>query len=250
MCRVYKEFQDWNEATIDCLALSLYQLQIYYLNETKRGMSGFGQYHLKDKYRHLKADYYALQCINADSPEDIVKNIKEGNTVDGEKLPELGSSKNDSELTGFQTISDAAKDFELLSALDIDQHLFQSEILERGNELNSLKPTSYSLARAHEIVRNEYISFLPKFRLFIIKLPKEVARVVKLYPKPNCSCQNFGECYHITAAKISLGMKVEEQKVITNLTKLRKNGRGSKEKRSGRKKPRPMDVSGMVRVFY
>ena len=41
------------------------------------------------------------------------------------------ASKNDRKLTGFQTVSDTTS-FELLSALDIDQHL-QSEIQERGD---------------------------------------------------------------------------------------------------------------------
>ena len=45
-------------------------------------------------------------------------------------------------------------------------------------------------------------------------------------------------------------MNIKKEKLITNLTKLQRNGRGEKEKRSGRKRPRPVDVLGMVRVFY
>jgi len=46
--RVYKEFRNWKEAPIDCVALSLYQL--LFVNVVKRGMSGYGRYHLKEKY--------------------------------------------------------------------------------------------------------------------------------------------------------------------------------------------------------
>ena len=42
--RVLKDLQDWKEAPLDCVVLSLYQLQAFYLNETKRGLAGLGKY--------------------------------------------------------------------------------------------------------------------------------------------------------------------------------------------------------------
>ena len=79
---------------------------------------------------------------------------------------------------------------------------------------------------------------------FIVKGSKEVKRIVTLFPKETYSCLSTGECYHILAAKISLGITTEKEKVACNLTTLRKNGRPKGEKRCDRKRPRPNDVSG------
>lgn len=38
--RVVKDFQSWKEAPLDTVVLALYQLQVYYYNETKRGFAG------------------------------------------------------------------------------------------------------------------------------------------------------------------------------------------------------------------
>lgn len=38
--RVLKDLQGWNEAPIECVILSLYPLQAFYLNEVRRGIAG------------------------------------------------------------------------------------------------------------------------------------------------------------------------------------------------------------------
>lgn len=260
--RVYKEFQNWKESTIDCLVLSLYQLQNFYLNEVKRGMSGSGQYQLKDRYEYLKANYYAFQCTNIDSPEDIVRNMRDGCMFDSVhcKLPELKeidrnaalhvTSNIDNESTCFEPEGDIRQDFDKPSALYADSHP-QSFKQKRRDELNSLKPnvSTYLLARAYEVLRNQNITYNTKFGMFIIKQPREMARAVTLFPKVNCTCHSTGECYHIVAAKINLGMNVGQTTNVANLTKLRRNSKKKKEKRSGRKRPRALDVSGTERVL-
>ena len=76
--RVLKDLQDWKEAPLDCVVFSLYQLQAFYLNETKRGLAGLGEYTIASKYKSLQLDQLAIQYLPTSSPEDIVKRIKEG----------------------------------------------------------------------------------------------------------------------------------------------------------------------------
>ena len=73
---------------------------------------------------------------------------------------------------------------------------------ERRDEMNSLKPNSstYLLTRAYQVLRNQNITCDTKLRCSIVKQPKEVARMVIIFPKVNCSRQPTEECYHIIAA--------------------------------------------------
>ena len=50
------------------------------------------------------------------------------------------------------------------------------------------------------------------------------------------------QCYHITAAKLAIGMKDAAPRRQINLTQLRKNKRKKIDKTSGRKRPRTDDV--------
>ena len=63
-------------------------------------------------------------------------------------------------------------------------------------------------------------------------------RVVKLHPKETYSCPASGTCYHIMAAKLSLGIKeIPTTKENRNFTKLYKSAKGKKASvKSGRKR--------------
>ena len=50
------------------------------------------------------------------------------------------------------------------------------------------------------------LSFDMKLHVLNIKGLSGITRVVTLFPKPSCSCPSTGECYHILAAKLSVGM--------------------------------------------
>ena len=279
--RVYKDFENWQEATIDCLAFSLYQLQMFYLNEIKRGMSGSGEYHLKDRYQCLKVDHYAFQCVSIDSPESIVKNMREAdasvlpeskesdqNVVvnvrcsstlesvkvgkhnkalyeDESEAPEILVADTETCLEPEGTIINIRKDFDKPSKLDMERYI-QSKEKENEDELNPNRSTPH-LARAYQVMKNQNITYDTKFGVFIIKEPKEVARVVSLFPKVTCSCPSTG-CYHILAAKINLGMNVGSTN-ITDLSKLRKNSKKKKEKCSERKRPRPLSIFGKEKIL-
>ena len=55
--------------------------------------------------------------------------------------------------------------------------------------------------------------------------------VVTLFPKEHCSCPAPSKCYHILAAKLSIGKSDEiKSKLKFNLTQLRKNSCTHKDK--------------------
>ncbi len=56
----------------------------------------------------------------------------------------------------------------------------------------------------------------------------------------------MNECYHIVAARIFLGMIVPCKSVKQNLSQLRENSRTRREKKSGRKRPHPNDVTESI----
>ena len=102
-------------------------------------------------------------------------------------------------------------------------------------------------ARAQLVVQNDKISFDTKLHVFNVKGLSGVTRVVTLFPRPSCSCPSCscpstGECYHILAAKLIMGMSVSTKPTRRNLTQLRRNTRSKKDKKSGRKKPRAKDI--------
>ena len=80
-----KDFQLWKEAPLDTLVLALYQLQVYYANEVRRGFAGLGQYHLAETYESIKIDAQDVEYIRACTPDEIVHNIKERSGEQSEK---------------------------------------------------------------------------------------------------------------------------------------------------------------------
>ena len=205
--RMMKEWQEWSEVPIDCFTLSIYHLQLYYSNEIKRGIAGAGNYSLAEEYEPLKIGHFVTEILANPSPHEIVKQFKC-------KMSE--SSKT------------LKKDFK--------QETSEEDLI----------PTSHMsmYARALLVVKNGNISFDTKMSTFIVKGSKEVKRIVTLFPKQTCSCLSAGECYHVLAAKLCLGIEVGKEPVKRNLTVLRKYKRPKKEKRCGRKRPRPNDVEG------
>jgi len=77
-------------------------------------------------------------------------------------------------------------------------------IKERRDELSSLTPdiSTHLLTDANQIIKGEKISYNVKLGVFTIKQPKEVARLVTLFLKVNCTCKLTGERRHILAVKL------------------------------------------------
>jgi hypothetical protein len=80
-----KDLQQWKEAPLDCVVLSLYQLQAFYSNEIKRGLAGLGQYTLSPGYSSLATDCLGLDYIPTNTPEEIVQAIAKHEVL----LPEV-----------------------------------------------------------------------------------------------------------------------------------------------------------------
>lgn len=118
-----------------------------------------------------------------------------------------------------------------------------SDLEPTDQKPNSSQPLGNSIySRAEDLIRNNKIIFNPQMHIFNVQGTKEV-RVVKLHPKENCSCPATGTCYHILGVKLSLGLKVSQSTTSErNLAQLCKATRSRKEKKTGRKRPRPNDV--------
>ena len=97
--------------------------------------------------------------------------------------------------------------------------------------------TSLHLCRL--IIEKGEINHNVKLGLFTVLGTTGNAHAVRLFPKESCTCPVSSLCYHIIAAKLSIGMEVvcggKSSKV--NLTVLRQNTKAKKDKMSGRKKP-------------
>ena len=95
--------------------------------------------------------------------------------------------------------------------------------------------------RANMVIEQRRISLDPVFHSFTV-LGSTCPHVVTLFPKQSCSCPSTSVCYHIIAAQLSVGIRSEkEHRKTLNLSQLRKNARTRRDKRSGRKRPRPHD---------
>lgn len=111
---------------------------------------------------------------------------------------------------------------------------------------NADVPT-YTFACAMDVMRNNNISYDTKCGVFIIKQPKKEAKIVTLFSKTKCSCLSTGECFHILAAKLNLGMKIKNTHITTtNLTKLRKRNRSKSKKDNKRFKAVEWLVSTVI----
>ena len=203
--RVMKDLQSWKEAPVDCMLLAIYQLQAFYLNEIRRGLAGVGEYHLTEEYATIHTTHAPVEYIPCSSPADIIEKIRHS------------ASKKESD-----------------------------SITEEAEELEQATETKFSClsmhARAKTVLDKKNISFDPMLHVFNVKGESGITRVVTVFPRETCSCPSSGGCYHIQAVKLSLGLKDEKKPSTRSLTKLRKNTRSRKDKRSGRKRPRVEDV--------
>ena len=201
---VLKQLQDWCESPPDCMLLSLYYLQSFYMKEIVRGQHGLGNYHVHDQYCGLVCTQ-PVQDQTAYSPEDIVARIK-GN-------------------------------------------LQQKQVDKKENidtTLPNVLPETFlsQRARAQQLITDKKISFDSSLHTFTILGSGDKPHAVRLFPNETCTCPSTTQCYHILAAKMSIGFdddsKTPKKKI--NLTQLRRNARSRREKKSGRKIPRPGDI--------
>jgi hypothetical protein len=103
----------------------------------------------------------------------------------------------------------------------------------------SVVKTQWALAAL--AIQNKKVTSVPERQSFIIEGSRGDSYAVKLFPNEKCQCPATNTCYHIIAAKMSIGMDPHNVKGKVSLTQLRKNSRKRVDKKSGRKKPRLND---------
>ena len=211
---VLKQLQQWREAPIDCMVLALHHLHSYYLIEIARGQNGMGNYHLHPQFVDI-IDTVPFPSSPIYSPEEIVSRIRGQLTkstpyTEGSSIPSIE--------TGTTT--------------NMEKPQLSSQ---SGGQLSQRD-------RAMRVIADNRISMDSKLHTFTV-LGSERPHVVTLFPKETCSCPSTSSCYHILAAKMSIGFDYYQQspKQKLNLTQLRRNARSTGKKRSGRKRPRPGD---------
>ena len=112
--------------------------------------------------------------------------------------------------------------------------------INQPSEISLSNPLSQE-ARARKLIEDCKIAHNAQLQVFTV-VSSNGSYVVRLYPEESCTCPSKKDCYHIIAAKMSIDIKVESgQPKHINLTQLRRNSRGKKAKKSGRKRPREGD---------
>jgi hypothetical protein len=89
-------------------------------------------------------------------------------------------------------------------------------------------------------VENNLITLVPQQGAFIVNGQKG-KYCVTLFPKETCQCVSTSTCYHILAAKMSIGLEAIQKNRVVNLRALSKNSKKKIDKKSGRKQPRVND---------
>ena len=229
---VIKSLTAWNERPVDVIVLTFYQLQNYFLAEIRRGLAGIGSY-------TLTANYRSIQCPPEDivlpndvcDPAEIVNNIKEQkltwqtnpvkpSTCNDYIDPKSIDNENNTNLVNnATTLADKQPDERPASARNLSQAALASRVIEENR-----------------------ICHVSKMGVFVVEGSKGDKYAVTLFPKESCGCPSTGECYHILAAKMSVGMPGRNQNKVINLTQLKRNSRKRVDKKGGRKQPRKNDL--------
>ena len=91
------------------------------------------------------------------------------------------------------------------------------------------------------MIENGTIGHDHKLGVFTVVGTGGNVHAVRLFPKESCTCPSTSQCYHILAARMSVGLEATGSHKKINLTQLRQKTRSRKDKKSGRKAPRPGD---------
>ena len=121
----------------------------------------------------------------------------------------------------------------------------------QGTDLKHQSSVKISSQEGHanRVIFDKGIALVPEMGGFIVKGENNKLYAVKLFPKESCQCPATGRCYHIIAARKSINVPTESNKIQEfNLNKLQKRSRKRADKKSGRKKPRVGDLDNS-RIF-
>ena len=85
------------------------------------------------------------------------------------------------------------------------------------------------------MVDENRIIHVAKISVFMVSGSNGDKYAVSLFPKEKCECPAVRNCYHILAARISIGQNLHEKKAKVNMTQFTKNERKRCDKISGKK---------------
>ena len=219
---VLKRLQQWKEAPVDAAVLSLYRLNQFFIAEISRGHSGLGDYVLREGLSSTVPSQTAtLQPSNLD---DIVDRIQhgDGNIVEVAVTTDGVASDDDVEPSDVPSTSQHQLP-SLTSSSDVTRDATVAE-------------------RAADVIAAGKITLDTKLAVFTVNGTTE-PRVVRLFPRATCSCPARARCYHLTAARMAVGLADDQpHRQQLSLTQLRRNTRKRPDKTCGRKRPRLDDV--------
>jgi hypothetical protein len=226
-----KNLTERKEYTIDSLALALYFLQCYYINEIQRGLAGLGQYSLLEQHKALSISIHNMDLLHCFAPEEIAQKLKE------QRCQDLVT---DLEVDWTKAVKEEVEEEEVTSASEVvgvqeEEADIGIQHKQQAAETNQITPAT-QLARAHMVLQNKHCMYQPELKTFVVQ-GTSCAHAVKLFPKATCTCPAKQECYHILAAKLYMGMETKANKRRITMTQLRRNARPKSSKRKGKKGP-------------
>ena len=71
------------------------------------------------------------------------------------------------------------------------------------------------------IISNKWVCLNSSLGTFTVRGTGGTSHAVKVFPAEACSCPSTSRCYHIIAARFSIGLSAEDVKQKINLTQLR-----------------------------
>ena len=185
---VLQSLEGWHGLPLDCLMLSFYYLQGYYLSEISCGQNGLGTFHVHASFKNCFGSLPILP-VKVYKPEEIVARVK-------------------GEIRETNEEQDIENNHELPNALSQE-------------------------ARARKRIEDGKIVHNAQLKVFTVSGSSGHHYVVTLHPKESCTCPAKKGCYHIIAAKMSIGMALEPKETTrVTLTQLRKNVRISRRKKN------------------
>ena len=208
MNAVLRRLKNWKQVPLDVITVSLYHLSMYYYREIERSFHQCGKWVVKDEFEHLKREPSLLPFFpKVYSPKEIVDKV----ALDIREVQLLQSVPEECES-------------------DADDFL-------PGKELNTQN------GLAHSAIQDNRVKLVKSGAWVVIESDGVTPRAVTLFPKETCSCPSPMTCYHITACRLMVGL-TPQLSGKCNLTEMRRRNRQTKERPSGRKRPRKDDFEG------
>lgn len=214
MNAVLKRENDWKELPVDLLALGFYYIQNFENYEILRGRSGLGNYHLKAELKRAfipPSDLILPKRVVC--PDEVIEYLKKERPLHQvEKLIPDTPSDNKQEIVdttpvNTETSSTSIQDDNTVSNKEYDETVNQAPVIHLPVFNND--SSQQSLARF--IVENNLITLVPQQGAFIVNGQKG-KYCVTLFPKETCQCVSTSTCYHILAAKMSIGLETIQKK--------------------------------------